>query len=77
MPRPIAPLALQPADVLTPQGWRRMGTVEQSLAQRALILLLLNDGGHLWAVTDHVTDGVQVAKALAGVGHRRHERPAA
>ena len=44
MPRPIAPFALQPADVVTLQGWLRMSTLEQSLAQRARILLLLNDG---------------------------------
>ena len=44
MPRPIAPFALQPADVLTLQGWLRMSTLEQSLAQRARILLLLNEG---------------------------------
>ena len=44
MPRPIAPFALQPADVLTLPGWLRMSTLEQSLAQRAWILLLLNEG---------------------------------
>ena len=44
MPRPIAPFALQPADVLTLQGWLGMSTLEQSLAQRARILLLLNEG---------------------------------
>ena len=68
MPRPIAPFALQPADVITLQGWLRMSTLEQSLGQRARILLLLAEGvtpiGHLWAATDHFTDGVQVAKTL-------------
>ena len=44
MPRPISPFALQSADVLTLQGWLRMSTLEQSLAQRARILLLLNEG---------------------------------
>ncbi|WP_159299086.1 IS630 family transposase [Pseudomonas chlororaphis] len=44
MPRPVAPFALQPADVITLQGWLRMGTLEQSLGQRARILLLLAEG---------------------------------
>jgi len=40
MPRPIAPFALQPADAVTLKSWLRMKTLEQSLAQRAQILLL-------------------------------------
>ncbi|HEN8799748.1 TPA: helix-turn-helix domain-containing protein [Pseudomonas putida] len=43
MLRPIAPFALQPADVLTLQSWPRMSTLEQSRAQRARILLLRNE----------------------------------
>ncbi len=44
MPRPVAPFALQPADVIALQGWLRMGTLEQSLGQRARILLFLAEG---------------------------------
>lgn len=44
MPRPIAPFALQPADVLTLQGWLHMSPLKQSLAQRSRILLFLNEG---------------------------------
>ena len=44
MPLPIAPFALQPADVLTLQGWLHMSLLKQSLAQRSRILLFLNEG---------------------------------
>jgi transposase len=33
-----------PSDLIALQGWLRMSTLEQSLAQRARILLLLADG---------------------------------
>jgi transposase-like protein len=38
------PFALMPSDLIALQGWLRMSTLEQSLAQRARILLLLADG---------------------------------
>src|SRR5271169_790131 len=44
MPRPAAPFALTPADLVTLKSWLRMGTLTQNLAQRARILLLLSDG---------------------------------
>ena len=42
--RPIPPFSLTPSDLIALQGWLRMSTLEQSLAQRARILLLLADG---------------------------------
>lgn len=44
MARPTFPFALMPSDLIALQGWLRMSTLEQSLAQRARILLLLADG---------------------------------
>lgn len=44
MARPTSPFALMPSDLIALQGWLRMSTLEQSLAQRARILLLLADG---------------------------------
>ena len=44
MARPTFPFALTPSDLIALQGWLRMSTLEQSLAQRARILLLLADG---------------------------------
>ncbi|WP_239990635.1 MULTISPECIES: IS630 family transposase [unclassified Pseudomonas] len=44
MPRPTAPFALQPSDLIMLQGWLRMSTLEQNLGQWARILLLLADG---------------------------------
>ncbi|MGW8462131.1 IS630 family transposase [Pseudomonas sp. CLCA07] len=44
MARPTSPFALTPSDLIALQGWLRMSTLEQSLAQRACILLLLADG---------------------------------
>lgn len=44
MARPTSPFALTPADLVVLQGWLRMSTLEQSLALRARILLLLADG---------------------------------
>ncbi|MBT2375746.1 IS630 family transposase, partial [Pseudomonas fluorescens] len=43
MPRPAAPFALTPSDLITLQGWMRMSTLGQALAERARILLLLTD----------------------------------
>lgn len=44
MARPTSPFALTPSDLIALQSWLRMSTLEQSLAQRARILLLLADG---------------------------------
>ncbi len=44
MARPTFPFALIPSDLIAVQGWLHMSTLEQSLAQRARILLLLADG---------------------------------
>jgi hypothetical protein len=44
MARPTSPFALTPSDHVVLQGWLRMSTLEQSLALRARILLLLADG---------------------------------
>jgi transposase len=44
MARPTSPFALTPSDRAILQGWLRMSTLEQSLALRARILLLLADG---------------------------------
>ena len=44
MARPTSPFALMPSDLIALQGWLRISTLEQSLAQRARILLLLADG---------------------------------
>uniref|UniRef100_UPI0030DA904E helix-turn-helix domain-containing protein n=1 Tax=Pseudomonas sp. JAI120 TaxID=2723063 RepID=UPI0030DA904E len=44
MARPTSPFALMPYDLIALQGWLRMSTLEQSLAQRARILLLLANG---------------------------------
>lgn len=43
-PDRLPPFALMPSDLIALQGWLRMSTLEQSLAQRARILLLLADG---------------------------------
>jgi len=44
MPHPVASFALQSADVITFQRWLRMSDLKKRLAQRARILLLLNEG---------------------------------
>jgi len=44
MARPAAPFLLNPSDADVLQGWLRMGSLPQSIGQRARILLLLASG---------------------------------
>ena len=57
MPKPAAPFNLTVNDQLELEGWCRTNTLSQHLAQRARILLLLNDG----ETPQGIADSLQVS----------------
>ena len=76
MARLTSPFALTPSDLIALQGWLRMSTLEQCLAQRARILLLLTDGLTAKAVSEQlqVTPLTVYLDAGSTVQGRLHQR---
>lgn len=69
MPRPAASLLLSPSDAATLQGWLRVGSLPQSLGQRAKILLLLADG----LTPKEVSEQLQVSAPIIFKWRKRYQ----
>jgi len=69
MARPAAPFLLSPSDADILQGWLRMGSLPQSIGQRARILLLLANG----LTPKEISEQLQVSASVVFKWRKRYQ----
>ncbi|SED68714.1 Winged helix-turn helix [Pseudomonas anguilliseptica] len=69
MARPAAPFFLSPSDADMLQGWLRMGSLPQSIGQRARILLLLANG----LTPKEISEQLQVSAPVVFKWRKRYQ----